>query len=93
MNNTMEYKGYIGSVEFSEADQILYGKVQGIRSLISYELSPNSLKISIALSMIILNYALLKEKHPKKHLKAASMFGLRIRFFIRRRQCMHITTA
>ena len=37
MNNTMEYKGYIGSVEFSEADLILYGKVQGIRTLISYE--------------------------------------------------------
>ena len=37
MNNTMEYKGYIGSVEFSEADQILFGKVQGIHSLISYE--------------------------------------------------------
>lgn len=37
MNNTMEYKGYIGSVEFSEADRILFGKVQGIRSLISYE--------------------------------------------------------
>ena len=37
MNNTMEYKGYIGSVEFSERDQILFGKVQGIRSLLSYE--------------------------------------------------------
>ena len=37
MNNTIEYKGYVGSVEFSEADQLLYGKVQGIRSLISYE--------------------------------------------------------
>ena len=37
MNNTMEYKGYIGSVEFSEADGVFYGKVQGIRSLISYE--------------------------------------------------------
>ena len=37
MNNTMEYKGYIGSVEFSDTDQILFGKVQGIRSLISYE--------------------------------------------------------
>ena len=37
MNNTMEYKGYVGSVEFSEVDQIFYGKVQGIRSLISYE--------------------------------------------------------
>lgn len=37
MNNTMQYKGYIGSVEFSESDNIFYGKVQGIRSLISYE--------------------------------------------------------
>ena len=37
MKNTMEYKGYVGSVEFSERDGILYGKVLGIRSLISYE--------------------------------------------------------
>ena len=37
MNNTIEYKGYIGSVEFSAADQVFFGKVQGIRSLISYE--------------------------------------------------------
>ena len=37
MKNTMEYKGYIGSVEFSEADELFFGKVQGIRSLISYE--------------------------------------------------------
>ena len=37
MNNTIEYKGYVGSVEFSEADSIFYGKVLGIRSLISYE--------------------------------------------------------
>lgn len=33
----MEYKGYIGSVEFSEEDGIFHGKVQGIRALISYE--------------------------------------------------------
>ena len=33
----MEYKGYVGSVEFSETDGVFYGKVQGIRSLISYE--------------------------------------------------------
>ena len=37
MKNTMEYKGYIGSVEFSEADGIFFCKVMGIRSLISYE--------------------------------------------------------
>ena len=37
MKNTIEYKGYVGSVEFSEADELFFGKVQGIRSLISYE--------------------------------------------------------
>lgn len=37
MSNTMEYKGYIGSVEFSEQDLIFFGKVMGIRALLSYE--------------------------------------------------------
>jgi predicted HicB family RNase H-like nuclease len=33
----MEYKGYLGSVEFSENDSVFFGKVMGIRTLISYE--------------------------------------------------------
>ena len=37
MNNLIEYKGYVGSVEFSESDGVFFGKVQCIRSLISYE--------------------------------------------------------
>ena len=37
MNNTMQYKGYVGSVEFSEADGLFFGKVLGIRALISSE--------------------------------------------------------
>ena len=37
MNNTIQYKGYIGSVEFSEEDGLFFGKVMGVRSLISYE--------------------------------------------------------
>lgn len=37
MNNIIEYKNYIGSVEFSEEDGVFFGKVQGIRALISYE--------------------------------------------------------
>ncbi len=37
MKNLMEYKGYIGSVEFSPEDELFFGKVQGIRDLISYE--------------------------------------------------------
>lgn len=34
----MKYKGYTGSVEFSEDDDCLFGKVQGLyETLISYE--------------------------------------------------------
>lgn len=31
------YKGYAGSIEYSREDDIFFGKVLGIRSLISYE--------------------------------------------------------
>lgn len=37
MSNVLEYKGYYGTVEFSATDKILYGKVIGVNSLISFE--------------------------------------------------------
>ena len=33
----LEYKNYTGSIEYSKEDDLLYGKVLGIRGLISYE--------------------------------------------------------
>ena len=33
----LEYKGYTGSIEYSKEDDLLYGKVLGIKGLISYE--------------------------------------------------------
>lgn len=33
----LEYKGYRGSIEYSKEDNLLYGKVLGIKGLISYE--------------------------------------------------------
>jgi predicted HicB family RNase H-like nuclease len=33
----LEYKSYTGSIEYSEEDDLLFGKVLGIRGLISYE--------------------------------------------------------
>lgn len=37
MSNTIEYKNYVGTIEFSEEDRVFYGKVMGIRAMISYE--------------------------------------------------------
>jgi predicted HicB family RNase H-like nuclease len=33
----LNYKGYTGSIEYSKEDDLLYGKVLGIKGLISYE--------------------------------------------------------
>jgi predicted HicB family RNase H-like nuclease len=33
----MEYKGYIGSVRYSAEDDVLHGRLQGIRDLVTYE--------------------------------------------------------
>ena len=37
MSNVLQYKGYVGSIEYSEEDGLFFGEVLGIKSLISYE--------------------------------------------------------
>lgn len=37
MNALLAYKGYHGSIEYSEEDRCFFGKVAGVKSLISYE--------------------------------------------------------
>ena len=37
INNFMEYKGYLGTAEYSSEDNILFGQIVGIKGLISYE--------------------------------------------------------
>ena len=37
MSNLLSYKDYNGTVEYSKEDGCLYGKVIGIKSLLSYE--------------------------------------------------------
>jgi predicted HicB family RNase H-like nuclease len=37
MSDTMEYKGYIGSVHYSAPDEVFHGKLEGIRDLVTYE--------------------------------------------------------
>lgn len=35
--NTMTYKGYLGSVSFSEKDGVFFGKIEGINGLVNFE--------------------------------------------------------
>ena len=35
--NTMTYKGYLGSVAYSEKDNVFFGKIEGINGLVNFE--------------------------------------------------------
>lgn len=35
--NTLQYKGFLGSVEFSESDGVFFGKIEGINALVNFE--------------------------------------------------------
>lgn len=37
MNNTLEHKGYVGSVEFNADDKVFFGKILGIKDLVTFE--------------------------------------------------------
>lgn len=35
--NTLKYKGFIGSVNFSEEDGVFFGKIEGINGMVNFE--------------------------------------------------------
>ncbi len=37
MNNLLHYKGFVGSVAFSEKDGVFCGKIEGIKHLVNFE--------------------------------------------------------
>lgn len=37
MDNVLKYKDFIGTVNFSAEDGVFYGKIEGIKSMVSFE--------------------------------------------------------
>lgn len=37
MKDMMQHKGYVGSVHYSDEDEVFYGKLEFIRALVTYE--------------------------------------------------------
>lgn len=78
VNNTMEYKGYVGSVEFSEEDGLFYGKVMGIRALISYEGSTAAELVNDFHGAVDDYLALCEENHTEPERAYKGSFNVRI---------------
>ncbi len=37
MSTMLEYKGYLGSIEYSDEDEVFHGRLEFIRDLVTYE--------------------------------------------------------
>lgn len=78
MKNLIEYKGYVGSIEFSQEDELFFGKVQGIRALISYE-GTNAAELMEDFHAAVDDYLELCQEERKKPEKAyKGSFNIRI---------------
>jgi predicted HicB family RNase H-like nuclease len=65
MKDMMTYKGYHGSVHYSDEDQVFHGKIEFVRSLVSYE-GTNVKSLRRAFEEAVDDYFELCEKENKK---------------------------
>jgi predicted HicB family RNase H-like nuclease len=78
MSNTMKYKGYHGSIEYSPEDDCLHGRLLSINDIISYE-GTSVQQIKAAFKEAVDDYlAFCKEegKQPNKPYSGKVMFRL-----------------
>jgi predicted HicB family RNase H-like nuclease len=76
--NTLLYKGYIGSVEFSSEDEVFWGKIEHINDLVTFE-SDNAHELKKAFEVAIddyLKYCTEKNVEPEKPFKGS--FNIRL---------------
>ncbi|MBO4417868.1 MAG: type II toxin-antitoxin system HicB family antitoxin [Bacteroidales bacterium] len=63
--NTLKYKGYIGSVAYSEADKVFFGKIEGIDGLVNYE-GESVAELTAAFEQAVDDYLIFCEEHGVK---------------------------
>jgi len=79
MKNLLEYKGYSGTVEFSADDETFFGRIAGIRDVVSFE-ADSVAKLKKSFREAVEDYIETCEKlnkHPDKEYKGS--FNVRIK--------------
>jgi len=76
--NSIEYKGYLGTVEFSPDDMVFHGKIHGINDLVTFE-ATNVERLISAFYEAVDDYLDICERYGKPPEKAYSgQFNVRI---------------
>ena len=66
---TLKYKGYVGSIDYSEDDGVLFGEILGIDGLVSYE-GKTVEELTQSFHEAVEDYLVFCEEHnrkPQKH--------------------------
>ena len=78
MKNVLEYKGYFTKVEYSAEDHVLYGKIEGISDLITYECE-NAKKVEKAFHEAVEDYLnFCKDTHTEPEKPYKGVFNVRL---------------
>lgn len=91
MEKTMEYNGYIGTVEYSAEDEMLYGKIWGINDSVTYDGESIS-QLKEAFHEAVDDYLVIcKElgKEPQKAYKG--VFNVRVKPKLHKKAAMEAT--
>ena len=76
--NTLKYKGYIGSVAYSEPDKVFFGKIEGIEGLVNYE-GESVQELTAAFHEAVDDYLIFCKEHDWKPQKSyTGAFNVRI---------------
>ena len=76
--NTLKYKGYVGSVAYSEPDKVFFGKLEGIDDLVNYE-GESVKELTEAFHEAVEDYLIFCEEHGVKPEKSyTGTFNVRI---------------
>ena len=89
MKDMMAYKGYYGSVHYNDEDQVFHGKIEFIRSLISYE-GTDVESLRRAFEEAVLDYLeLCKEEGKEPEIPFKGSFNVRIPAKLHKRAIQH----
>jgi len=82
MFNTIEYKSYIGSIEYSSEDKCFFGKLEMINDLVTFE-ATNAEELETNFHNIVDEYLKTCEELEKnsKNIKEALMQELTLHYF------------
>ena len=76
--NTLKYKGYIGSVAYSEPDKVFFGQIEGINDLVTYE-GESVQELTASFHEAVEDYLIFCEEHDCKPEKSYSgAFNVRV---------------